>query len=414
VWKILLREYADDLKTQKTRVALTMLAITWGTVAVVLLLAFGEGLKDGMLRGFINAGDRIFMMSGGQTTKEFQGLAKGREIVLTEEDMTLIKRSVPDIGLTSVSYGRGNVSLVAGENKTTAFMEGVEPAFEEMRRMFPGPGGRFLNEVDLAEKRRVLFLGDKMKERLFPEEDAIGKSVMVDGLPFTVIGVMQKKMQTSSNNGPDEDRAIIPASTYRMMYGHRAVDELLLQPRSILRAERTKQEIYEVLGRRHKFDPTDERALRIWDFIEDERIGRKVMLGIQIFLGAIGGFTLLVAGVGVANIMYVVAKERTREIGVKLAIGARKTHIVSQFVFESLLLSLSGGALGILFSAAVVAAVRSIPNKTGPAEFLANPILSWPIAFATVGILAAIGLVAGLFPARKAASIDPVESLRYE
>jgi putative ABC transport system permease protein len=414
VWKILLREYADDLKTQKTRVALTMLAITWGTVAVVLLLAFGEGLKDGMMRGFINAGDRIFMMDGGQTTKEFQGLPKGRSIVLTEEDMTLLKRSVSDIGLTSVSYGRSNVSLVTGENKTTAFMEGVEPAFEELRRMFPGAGGRFLNERDLEEKRRVLFLGDKMKERLFADENAVGKTVMVDGLPFTVIGVMQKKMQTSSNNGPDSDRAIIPASTYRMMYGEREVDELLLQPRSILRAERTKQEIYEALGRRHKFDPTDERALRIWDFIEDEKIGRKVMLGIQIFLGAIGGFTLLVAGVGVANIMYVVAKERTREIGVKLAIGARKTHIVSQFVFESLLLSLSGGALGILFSATVVAAVRSIPNKTGPAEFLANPILSWPIAFATVGILAAIGLVAGLFPARKAASIDPVESLRYE
>jgi len=414
MWKILLREYADDLKTQKTRVILTMLAITWGTVAVVLLLAFGEGLKDGMVRGLLNAGNRIFYVYGGQTTKEYQGLAKGRRIALTEDDLALVKRSVSGIDVTSVSYSRGNVSLSAGEQKTTAYMEGAEPAFEELRRMYPAAGGRFLNSVDQTEKRRVLFLGDKLKERLFAEEPAVGKTVFVDGLPFTVVGVMQKKLQTSNNNGPDEDRAVIPASTFRAIYGDIYVDALLLQPRNLLRAAETKREIYEVLGRRHKFDPTDERAIGVWDFIEDENMGKKIMLGIQIFLGVIGGFTLIVAGVGVANIMYVVAKERTREIGVKLAIGARKAHIVSQFVFESLLLSLSGGALGILFSALVVTAVRAIPSTNEAAELLAKPILSWPIAFATVGILTAIGLVAGLFPARKAANVNPVESLRYE
>lgn len=414
MWKILLREYADDLKTQKTRVVLTMLAITWGTVAVVLLLAFGEGLKDGMVRGLLNAGNRIFYIYGGQTTKDYQGLAKGRRIALTEDDLALLKRSVSGIDMTSVSYSRGNVSLSAGDEKTTAYMEGAEPAFEELRRMYPAAGGRFLNSVDQEEKRRVLFLGNKLAERLFAEEPPVGKTVFVDGLPFAVVGVMQKKLQTSNNNGPDEDRAVIPASTFRAIYGDVYVDALLLQPRNLLRAAETKREIYEVLGRRHKFDPTDERAIGVWDFIEDESMGKKIMLGIQIFLGVIGGFTLIVAGVGVANIMYVVAKERTREIGVKLAIGARKAHIVSQFVFESLLLSLTGGALGILFSALVVTAVRAIPGKNEVADLLANPILSWPIAFATVGILTAIGLVAGIFPARKAANVNPVDSLRYE
>ncbi|MFN0149997.1 MAG: ABC transporter permease [bacterium] len=414
MWKILLREYADDLKTQKTRVILTMLAITWGTVAVVLLLAFGEGLKDGMVRGLLNAGNRIFYVYGGQTTKDFEGLAKGRRIALTEDDMTLLKRSVSGIDMTSVSYARGNVSVSAGDQKTTVFMEGAEPAFEELRRMYPAAGGRFLNSVDQAERRRVLFIGNKLKEQLFADEPAVGKTVTVDGLPFTVIGVMQKKLQTSNNNGADEDRAVIPASTFRAIYGDIYVDALLLQPGDLLRAAATKREIYETLGRRHKFDPTDERAIGVWDFIEDEDMGKKIMLGIQIFLGVIGGFTLLVAGVGVANIMYVVAKERTREIGVKLAIGARKAHIVSQFVFESLLLSLTGGGLGILFSALVVTGVRAIPASNEAMDLLAKPILSWPIAFATVGILTAIGLVAGLFPARKAANVTPVESLRYE
>jgi putative ABC transport system permease protein len=414
MWKILIEEFFGDLKTQKTRAFLTMFAITWGTIAVVLLLAFGEGLKRTFISGLVNAGDRIFMIYGGQTSLTYEGLPKGRSIRLTEEDLKILQRSIPDIDLASVSYGRWGTSLKAGETKTTTFMEGVNPAFEELRRMYPVLGGRFLNSRDLERRRRVVFLGNDIAERLFGADSAVGKTLMIDGLPFTVVGVMQKKLQTSMNNGPDADRAIIPASTFKTIYGRKTVSHLLIRPRDVARSEVVKQEIYRVLGRRHKFDPKDERALSIWDMIEAQKITARISLGIQIFLGVVGGLTLFVAGVGVANIMYVVVRERTREIGIKLAVGARRRHIMSQFVFESLLIAMSGGAIGLFFSVLVILAVRSIPNKSGPLEFLANPSLPWTLALICVGILALIGLFAGLFPARKAASLDPVESLRYE
>jgi putative ABC transport system permease protein len=169
-----------------------------------------------------------------------------------------------------------------------------------------------------------------------------------------------------------------------------------------------------VLGKRYKFDPADERALPLWDFIEDEKLTSAIGFGIQIFLGLVGFFTLLVAGVGVANIMYVVVRERTREIGLKLAIGARKRHIMQQFVFEALLISIGGGLVGLTLSALVVFGVDSMPIDNPAMEYILNPKLSWPIALICVSILAAIGLLAGILPARKAAQLDPVEALRYE
>jgi putative ABC transport system permease protein len=227
--------------------------------------------------------------------------------------------------------------------------------------------------------------------------------------------VMQSKMQTSMNNGPDADRVVIPASVFQAVYGARNVSHLLVRPTDPARVEEVKTGVYEVLGRRHKFDPADRRALSIWDAIEEERMTRLITGGIQMFLGVVGALTLLVAGIGVANIMYVVVRERTREIGVKRALGARRRHIVSQFVFEALLIALLGGVVGLAVSSAIVLGVDALPDTGNQAmQFLANPKLSWPIGLGTVGILMLIGLIAGVFPARRAAALDPVEALRYE
>ncbi|MDZ4698421.1 MAG: ABC transporter permease [Rhodothermales bacterium] len=414
MWKILLQEFWNDLRTQKTRAFLTMFAITWGTLSVVLLLAFGEGLGRTMQSGLLNAGDRIFQIYGGETSQSYEGLDKGRRIRLIREDLDLLQRSIADVDLGSISYGRWGVALQVGQNKTTTYMEGVGEAFEDMRRMYPAAGGRFLNAIDESQKRRVVFLGPELAGRLFGETEPVGGSVMIDGLPFTVVGIMQEKLQTSMNNGPDANRAIIPSSTFETIYGHRYIDHMVLRPRNVAVAPAVKQQIYEVLGRKYKFDASDERALGIWDFIENEKESAKVFMGIQLFLGLVGGLTLLLAGVGVANIMYVTVKERTREFGVKLALGARKYHIKIQVIFEALLIALMGGAIGLLVSYGVVKAIQSLPNKEGAMEFLANPVLSTPVALLTVGVLTVIGLLAGYFPARKAANVDPVESLRYE
>ncbi len=410
---LLLREFLVDIKKQKLRAFLTTIAITWGTLAVILLMAFGKGLSFRMQQSLLNAGDRIIRIYGGQTTKKFEGLPVGRRIRLVEDYARVVKESIPLITAVNAMYGK-NVRLRNGDKTASTYMEGVYPAFEFLRRMFPAAGGRFLNEKDMMEKKRVVFLGEEIAGELFGKEDPVGKGLKLDGLPFIVVGVMPKKMQTSMNNGPDTRRAIIPFSTFESIYGYRYLNELIVKPARMEDNEIVIKEVRRILGRKYKFDPSDERALPMWDFIEGEKITSKIFLGINIFLAVIGTMTLIIAGVGVANIMYVVAKERTHEIGIKRAVGAKKIHIIMQFIFESLLIAFSGGTLGILISIGLIKLIWMIPAGDGGAAFLARPLLSTSVIIVAVTVLTFIGLLAGLFPARKAANVDPVEALRYE
>jgi len=415
MWLELLREFFQDLKAQRTRAILTIVAITWGTVAVVLLMSFGEGLGTQMEAGLMNAGNRIMILYGGETGKQYEGMAKGRKIRLVEEDASMLREAIPSISMISPQY-RNSVTLTRGKFTTTTECEGVNPLFEEMRRMYPAGGGRFLNDMDVLQQRRSLVLGVKIAGDIFGKEDPVGQLISFDGVPFTVVGILQKKLQTAMNNGPDDQRAIIPYSTFRTMYGYEHVNSLVVRPGDPSRQEELKKEIFRVLARKYNFDPTDERTLFIWDFIEAEKIGQKIALGVTIFLGSVGFLTLLIAGVGVANVMYVVVKERTHDIGVKMALGARKSYIHMQIIFEAIFLAFLGGGIGTLISVAVIAVVRLIPSEgdIGAMQFLGKPVLSPTIMLLTAGILAAIGLLAGYFPARRAASVDPVESLRYE
>ncbi len=414
MWRILITEFLSDIRAQKLRTFLTVMAISWGTFAVVLLLAFGKGVGNKMLEGMLGAGNQIMMVYGGQTSLNYEGLGIGRPIRFTEDDVDLIKRTIPYIEDISPQYGRYGMQLRTSLTTTTTYGEGVNPGFEIMRTMYPAAGGRFINDRDVIEQRRVIFLGDEIAKRLFGEEDPIGQQLHLDGTPFTVIGVMLPKLQTSMSNGPDANRAIIPYTTFRNMYSHRYLGSILIRPTDPGRQQEVKDALINLLASKYKFDPTDNTAVPIWDFIEAEKISRNISTGVSIFLFAVGFFTLLIAGVGIANIMYVVVKERTREIGIKKAIGARRIHITSQFIFESLLISFLGGGLGILAAMGVVNLVLAMELKDGAGEFLGSPVLSDSVMLLTVAVLAVIGFVAGVFPARKAASVEPVESLRYE
>lgn len=410
---VLLTEFFQDIKKQKMRAFLTTFAITWGTLAVILLMAFGAGLNFRMREGLLNAGDRIIKIWGSQTRMEYKGLPIGRRIRFTEHDISLLKNNIPQIGWISAQVGK-SVQLQNGKKSASTHMQGVYPQFKILRRMYPKPGGRFINQQDLQQKRRVVFLGSVIAEELFGQKDTIGKKVDLDGVPFRVIGILPRKLQTSMSNGPDDRRAIIPLSTFMSIYGWRYINSIIVKPRDDKQSNLVRQRVYQVLSKKYRFDPKDERALSVWDMAEAITIQQRVFLGIRIFLGVLGSMTLIVAGVGVANIMYVVVKERTREFGIKRAMGAKKRHIMLQIIVESLLIATIGGIGGMLLSCFVIKLVWMVPAEGGAMQFLGRPLLSSEVMILSASVLGVIGLLAGFFPAKKAAQVDPVEALRYE
>jgi len=411
---ILLNDFLHDLKTQKTRVFLTTFAITWGTISIVLMMAFGRGFKNRMITSMQNAGNNIIRVYGGETSIKYQGLPIGRDIRLHKEDVNLIRKSIPQIQEVTPNHGQWGVRLKYGDKSASTYCEGVYPSFEFLRTFYPKKGGRFLNQYDVIDKRRVVYLGSVIAQELFEDRDPIGKQIEMDGVPFTVVGIMQKKLQLGMSNGPDDERAIIPFTTFESVYPRRSLRMIIVKPNKLTDSEFIKSELYRVLGRKHRFDPADENALSFWDFVSNIQEMNKVFTGIEIFLGVVGGLTLLVAGIGIANIMYVVVKERTREIGIKIAVGAHSKHIISQFIFESLLIAVIGGAGGIVISGIIIKLVGAIPVENQGLSYLGKPVMSQAVMIVTATILGFIGVFSGVFPARKAAQLDPVDALRYE
>jgi putative ABC transport system permease protein len=411
---LVLKLFGHDAARQRKRLALTVAAVAWGTLSIVMLLSFGEGLKRSITKGARGLGDGIGILWPGATTRVWQGLPSGRAIGLREDDRELLKARIPELAAISAEYAKYD-SVAVGKKRLNVRVRGVDPCFGELRNLVPRAGGRFLNERDVAEKRRVVFLGEELAQDLFGSEDvALGRTVEIRQTPFLVIGVAQHKLQMGMYEGPDSKQATLPSSTFKSMFNATHPENFVYRAASRELGDQVRSEIYRVLGGVRRFDPDDEHALGLWDTRKMQRINGQMSLGIQMFLGVIGALTLLVGGMGVANVMFAVVKERTREIGVKMALGAKARQIMLPFVFEGLLITLLGGLVGTLLSLGLILVLAALPLK-GPAfEILGRPTFSPGVALATAVTLGTIGMLAGLFPARRAALVEPAVSLRYE
>jgi putative ABC transport system permease protein len=412
---VILTLFKSASQLQKKRAYLTIAAIAWGTVAILLLLAFGEGLKRQLDKNRRSTGENLAVLWPGETAKAWKGMPPGRPIRPRIDDVELIRAQMPELKSAHAEVVSWRTALTYGKKTVNGRVVSAHRSYGESRVHYPQPGGRWISEADEEQRRRVIFLGDELAKDIFGDVEPVGKTLLVNNAPYTVIGVMQKKTQMGVYGGPDKDHAVIPITTFKAQFGRDRAWVLVIETHKPDEMAGALKRVNQILGQKYGYDPTDDRAFGTWDMVKTSKMTSMMSVGIQMFLGIIGALTLLIGGVGVANIMFAVIKERTREIGVKMALGAKARWIIWPFVLEALIYTFVGGLLGIVIATLIVSAAAALPVESNKVmSFLGRPTLSLNIGIATAMILGLIGLLAGYFPARRAAAVDPAATLRYE
>jgi putative ABC transport system permease protein len=409
----LLQEAYGAMQHNRRRTALTMLGMAWGIATVVMLLAYGNGFGQACANIFANFGTKLMILVPGRSSMQVGGQKAGAQLRLTLDDVDLLVADIPQIMHITPEVGKD--SNFQYETRTYTFnVTGNYPNVLSVRALTVGQG-RFYNLEDEMQRAHVVVLGSEAKEKLFSGRNALHERVRIDGLSFEVIGVLAPKMQAGNDN--INKVSFVPFTTMSDLKDTHYLDSVWFnyETTEYLRLE---QAVRSVLGTQHQFNPTDRRALVVFNLMEQVKQFELITLGLKILLGFIGTLTLGIGGVGLMNIMLVSVTQRTREIGMEKSLGARSRDIFLQFLAEALTISFAGGLLGIILAYVVSLSVGRLTlysamaqhAEAGDIRLVLDPIT---LLVSTL-ILAVVGLVSGMLPAIRASRLDPIEALRYE
>jgi putative ABC transport system permease protein len=410
----LLWDTCRTIWAHKLRTALTMFGIAWGIISITLMVAAGEGLREGQKKVQDQFGKDIMLFFAGRTSMQAGGTRAGRPLRWDIQDVAVIRQEATACDVVVPELGN-RLSVRSAYNSALLTVVGSLPQFAYIRTI-PVAEGRFYNEEDSRTGRRVAFIGSDARKQLFGTRSPMGQQVTVNGLPFTIIGVMQEKEQDSSYDGRDISKLFIPIGAMLRDFPDKPphevfnIDRIIVTPRGMENHLPCKTQVSRTLARLHQFDPLDKEATGVWDTVENARQFQVLTDGMKYFLGAVGLVTLFLGGLGVMNVMLVAVRERTREIGLRKSLGATSASILNQFFLEAMLIVCLSGAAGMGVAFGICAAVNTLPMP----QYFAGLLPTWQSAAISFAMLGGVAVFSALYPASRAASVDPIEALRHE
>ncbi|HHX8281369.1 ABC transporter permease [Vibrio diabolicus] len=423
-----MRQIFQEMAAEKLRLGLTILAVAWATLCIAAMLAVGEGIRQGVLKTAQNGNGNLIYLTGGMATVDHGAFHQGKFLTLKMDDSEIV-RALPDVKSVAPT-AKWKERITVGDRSSWQEPLAVTSEFQSMTNLVPMVGGRWLNPLDQKETRKVVVLGYELAADLFnPNEDfswfatvtlqvnPVGQKVKIGNEEFTVVGVLEKNSAQIELGDLINYSSFVPLATWKRFHVNGEIGGINVQPQADVDREALAKTIRQVIARKHGASVSDEQVVQVDDMFLKQKSMQQFLIGLQSFLGIIGFVTLAVAGVGIANVMYATVKRSTRDIGVRMAVGATPTAIRMHYLVQSLLTMMMGGALGLGVTYALVSAISSIPLEGNAFyEQLGKPVpeLSWVVVAIVILTLVIIGVASAWLPANRAAKVSPLEALQSE